>query len=101
MDDAIRIVAELVNRKTLLEQENEKLKATRVDSEKFYSVPMTLEVAGQLHGVSAKVIRRLVELGLIAKHPQSVDSKILIRASDAIRMNIDELKERAKQQRYV
>lgn len=101
MDDAIRIVAELVNRKTLLEQENEKLKATRVDSEKFYSVPMTLEVAGQLHGVSAKVIRRLVELGLIAKHPQSFDSKILIRASDAIRMNIDELKEKAKNLKYV
>lgn len=101
MDDALRIVAELVNRKTQLELENENLKATRVDSEKFYSVPMTLEVAGQLHGVSAKVLRRLVELGLITKHPQSSDSKILIRASEAIRMDIDELKIRAKNLRYV
>lgn len=101
MDDAIRVVAELVNRNTLLEQENEKLRATRVDSEKFYSVPMTLEVAGQLHGVSAKVLRRLVDLGLIAKHPKSSDSKILIRASEAIRMDIDVLKEQAKHLSYV
>lgn len=101
MDDAIRIVAELVNRKTLLEQENERLRTNCVDTERFYSVPMTLEVAGQLHGVSAKVLRRLVDLGLIAKHPMSSDSKILIRASEAIRMNIDELKKLAVIKRYV
>lgn len=101
MEDAVRIVAELVNRKTLLEQENARLKANYVDAERFYSVPMTLEVAGQLHGVSAKVLRRLVELGLIAKHPQSSDAKILIRASDAIKMDIDNLRERAKHLSYV
>ena len=101
MDDAIRVVAELVNRKTLLEQENERLRTNCVDTEKFYSVPMTLEVAGQLHGVSAKVLRRLVDLGLIAKHPKSSDSKILIRASEAIRMDIDVLKEQAKHLSYV
>lgn len=101
MEDAVRVVVELVNRKVQLEQENEKLKTNCVDAERFYNVPMTLEVAGQLHGVSAKVVRRLVELGLIAKHPQSSDSKILIRASDAIRMNIDELKNVAKLKRYV
>lgn len=101
MDDALRIVAELVNRKTQLELENERLKTNCVDTERFYSVPMSLEVAGQLHGVSSKVVRRLVELGLIAKHPQSSDSKILIRASEAIRMDIDKLRERAKFQKYV
>ena len=101
MDDVLRAVAELVNRKTLLEQENEMLKSTRVDTERFHSIPMTLEVAGQLHGVSSKVIRRLVELGLIVKHPQSSDRKILIRASEAIRMNIDELKVKAKILKYV
>ena len=101
MDDAIRVVAELVNRKTLLEQENERLRTNCVDTERFYSVPMTLEVAGQLHGVSAKVLRRLVDLGLIAKHPKSSDSKILIRASEAIRMDIDVLKEQAKHLSYV
>ena len=101
MDDVLRAVAELVNRKTLLEQENEMLKSTRVDTERFHSIPMTLEVAGQLHGVSAKVVRRLVDLGLIAKHPQSTDSKILIRASEAIRMDIDQLRNLAKLKRYV
>lgn len=101
MDDAVRIVAELVNRKTMLEQENERLRATMVDTERFHNVPMSLEVAGQLHGVSAKVVRRLVDLGLIARHPQSTDSKILIRASEAIRMDIDQLRNLAALKRYV
>lgn len=101
MDDVVRSVAEVVNRNTLLEQENARLRTNCVDTERFHNVAMPIEMAGQLHGVSAKVIRRLVELGLIAKHPQSSDSKILIRASEAIRMDIDELRERAKIQRYV
>lgn len=101
MEDVVRIVAEYANKKILLEQENERLKANCVDAERFYNVPMTLEVAGSLHGVSAKVVRRLVELGLLPKHPQSSDSKILIRASDAIRMDIDKLRNEAKMQRYV
>lgn len=101
MDDIVRSVAEVVNRNTLLEQENARLRTNCVDTERFHNVAMPIEMAGQLHGVSAKVIRRLVELGLIAKHPQSSDSKILIRASEAIRMDIDELRERAKIQRYV
>lgn len=101
MNDVVRIVAEMVERNTLLELENKMLRDKLVDSERFYSVPMSLEVAGQLHGVSAKVIRRLVELGLIPKHPQSSDSKILIRTSDVLRMSIEELKEKAKNLRYV
>jgi hypothetical protein len=101
MEDAVRIVAELVNRKAQLEQENERLRCTMVDTERFHNVPMSLDVAGQLHGVSAKVLRRLVDLGLIAKHPKSSDSKILIRASEAIRMDIDVLREQAKHLSYV
>lgn len=101
MNDVVRSVAEVVNRNALLQQENERLRATHVDTERFHNVPMSLEVAGQLHGVSSKVLRRLVELGLIAKHPQSSDSKILIRASEAIRMDIDSLREKAKLCRYV
>ena len=93
MHDAVRIVAELVERNALLEQDNARLMANCVDTERFHNVPMTLDVAGQLHGVSAKVLRRLVELGLIAKHPQSSDSKILIRASEAIRMDVEVLRE--------
>lgn len=101
MEDAVRIVAELVNRKAQLEQENERLRVTMVDTERFHNVPMSLDVAGQLHGVSAKVVRRLVELGLISKHPQSTDRKILIRASEAIRMDIDQLRKLAALKRYV
>lgn len=101
MEDAVRIVAELVNRKAQLEQENERLRVTMVDTERFHNVPMSLDVAGQLHGVSAKVVRRLVELGLISKHPQSTDNKILIRASEAIRMDIDQLRKLAALKRYV
>lgn len=101
MNDLLRGMAEVINSNELLKQENERLRTNCVDTERFYSVPMTLEVAGQLHGVSAKVLRRLVELGLIAKHPKSSDSKILIRASEAIRMDIDSLREKAKMQRYV
>ena len=101
MNDLLRGMAEVINSNELLKQENERLRTNCVDTERFYSVPMTLEVAGQLHGVSAKVLRRLVDLGLISKHPQSSDSKILIRASDAIRMDIDKLRNEAKMQRYV
>ena len=101
MNDLLRGMAEVINSNELLKQENERLRTYCVDAEKFYSVPMTLEVAGQLHGVSAKVLRRLVDLGLIAKHPKSSDSKILIRASEAIRMDIDVLKEQAKHLSYV
>lgn len=101
MHDLIRGMAEVIERKTQLELENEKLKATMVDSEKFYSVPMTLEVAGSLHGVSAKVLRRLVSLGLIPLHPSSTDAKILIRASEAIKLDLEDLKEKAKHLSYV
>lgn len=101
MNDVVRVVAEVVERNALLEQENQKMRENLVDSERFHNVPMSLEVAGQLHGVSAKVIRRLVDLGLIAKHPQSCDSKILIRASTAIKMDIDGLREQAKMMKYV
>ena len=101
MNDAVRIVAEIVERNTLLELENKMLKEKLVDSERFHSVPMSLEVAGQLHGVSSKVIRRLVELGLIPKHPQSSDSKILLRTSEVLRLSIEELKEKAKHLRHV
>ena len=101
MNDLLRGMAEVINSNELLKQENERLRTNCVDTERFYSVPMTLEVAGQLHGVSAKVLRRLVDLGLITKHPQSSNSKILIRASEAIRMDIDNLKEKAKHLSYV
>ena len=101
MNDLLRGVAEVINSNELLKQENERLRTNCVDTERFYSVPMSLEIAGQLHGVSAKVLRRLVDLGLIAKHPQSSDSKILIRASEAIRMDIDQLREQAKHLLYV
>lgn len=101
MHDLLIGMAEVINSNDLLKQENERLRTNCVDTERFYSVPMTLEVAGQLHGVSAKVLRRLVELGLIAKHPQSSDAKILIRASEAIRMDIDSLREKAKHLSYV
>lgn len=100
MHDAVRIVAEVVNRNSLLEQENEMIKANYIDTERFHNVPLSLEVAGQLHGVSSKVLRRLVELGLIAKHPQSSDSKILVRASDALKMDVDSLRTKAKMMRY-
>lgn len=101
MNDLLRGVAEVINSNELLKQENERLRTNCVDTERFYSVPMSLEIAGQLHGVSAKVLRRLVDLGLIGKHPQSSDSKILIRASEAIRMDIDQLREQAKHLLYV
>lgn len=101
MNDLLRGIAEVINSNELLKQENERLRTNCVDTERFYSVPMTLEVAGQLHGVSAKVLRRLVDLGLIAKHPKSSDSKILIRASEAIRMDIDKLRTLATLKRYV
>ena len=101
MNDVVRIVAEVVERNALLEQENAMLKANCVDTRRFHNVPLSLEVAGQLHGVSAKVVRRLVDLGLLPKHPQSSDGKILVRASDAISMDIDRLREEAKMKRYV
>ena len=96
MNDIVKQIAMLVEYNAQLEQENRHLKATRVNAERFYTVPIGLSVAGQMHNTSPRVLRRLISLGVLSTHPASTDSKILLRASTVMSMNIDELKQEAK-----
>ena len=85
-------VTELVNRNKELE---EKLsRAVLVD--KFYDAPLTTEMVGRLHGVSAAIVRRYIDYGLIELHPMSMDGKLLIRGSVALSLDFDEIRKKAK-----
>lgn len=96
MNDIVRMVSELVESCSYMERENERIKATYVDADRFRNVPLPLDTVGAMHGVSSKVVRRLVSVGLIPKHPMSTDAKILVRASDALTLDIDMLRAKAR-----
>lgn len=92
-------VASLVAASESLRAENERLKSTMVNSEKFYNVPLPLPVVAMLHSVFPYIVREYIKLGLIEKHPSSTDAKILVRASEALVLDFTELKKQAKLQR--
>ncbi len=92
-------VAGLVAASEALRAENERLRRTMVNSEKFYNVPLPLPVVAMLHSVSPYIVREYIKLGLIEKHPSSTDAKILVRASEALVLDFTELKKQAKLQR--
>ena len=85
-------VTDLVNRNRELE---DKLSKT-VSLDKFYNAALTTEMVGVLHGVSAGIVRRYVEYGLIELHPMSTDGKWLIRGSVALSLDFDDLRKKAK-----
>lgn len=90
--EIIAEIHELVSRNTELEEMIEK----SVPLDKFYNVALTTEIVGLLHGVSAAIVRRYIGYGLIKTHPMSTDAKLLIRGSEALSLDFDEIRRKAK-----
>ena len=94
--DILGGVAELINRNRELEKKLERCIAV----DKFYNTALTTEDVAKLHGVSAGIVRKYIDLGLIEKHPMSTDGKWLVRGSVALSLDFDKLKKEAKFLRY-
>ncbi len=75
-----------------LKEELTALKGCKLDAGRFYAVAVGIETVATLHNVHPDTVRKYVSLGLIEKHPNSMDAKILIRASDALLLDFAELK---------
>lgn len=65
-------------------------------ADRFYSKALTADVVAKLHDQSKPTVLKYVKLGLIPKHPNSRDTRILIRASDAIVLDFVELQHKSK-----
>jgi len=91
-----KAVFELVTENRRLADENADLKRCSVRAEKFYDCPLSVDSVASLHGVSRKVVRRFISLGLIELHPDSTDAKYLVRGSVALLLDFGELRRRAK-----
>jgi len=74
-----------------LKEELSVLKASRFDAGRFYAA---------LHNVHPDTVRKYVSLGLIEKHPDSMDAKILMRASEALLLDFTELKRRYRMRSF-
>lgn len=92
-------VVALVNENRMLKAENDHLRRSAVNADRFYNVALSTTDVARLHSVSDYLVRKYVELGLIDRHPSSTDKKILVRASDALLLDFKEMKEKAKYMR--
>ena len=93
-------IAVFVDSYNRMERRCNELEASQYNAEKFYAVPLGVDVVARLHNVSAYLVRRYVKLGLIPTHPSSTDAKIIIRGSDALLLDFNELREKAKSMRF-
>lgn len=84
-----------------LKDELEKMKGNHCDAQKFYGVAVGVEFAATLHNVHADTVRKYANLGLISKHPDSTDGKMLFRASDIILLDFTELRRLARVSAYI
>ena len=90
-------VASLVARNRELEDEVRRLRSGNVDAERFYNVAMTTNMVAALHSVSPALVRKYIHLGMIETHPNSTDAKMLVRGSDALRLDFRKMKFAAKE----
>lgn len=88
----IQAVIDLAGENDSLRRENDRIKRSCVNVERFYNVPMTVSMVAELHSVSPGLVRKYVKKGLIETHPESTDAKILIRVSDALMLDFKELR---------
>lgn len=92
-------VAALVNECQTLRAENERLKQSSVNADRFYSAMLSTEEVGRLHGVNKATVRNYIKRGLIEKAPDSTDGKIWIRASVALMLDFRKMKDKLKYMR--
>ena len=89
-------VAALVNECQTLRAENERLKQSSINADRFYSAMLSTEEVGRLHGVSKDTVLNYVKRGLIEKAPDSTDGKVRIRASVALMLDFGKMKDKLK-----
>lgn len=82
----------LVGKTRMLERENEELRSHSCDCRRFYNCAFNTTTVAELHSVSPHLVRCYVKRGLIPTHPMSSDSRILVRASDALMLDFREMK---------
>ena len=82
-----------------MERRCSELEASMYNAEKFYAVPLGIDVVAKLHSVSPYLVRTYVSLGMIPLHPQSTDAKMVIRASDALVLDFNKMREQSKAKR--
>ena len=92
-------VAALVNECQALRAENERLKQSSVNADRFYSAMLSTEEVGRLHGVNKATVLNYVKRGLIEKAPNSTDGKVWIRASVALMLDFEKMKDKLKYMR--
>lgn len=92
VEETTKIVAENES----LKREIEMMKSRMVNVDKFYNVPLTSEMVARLHSVSQSIVQKYVRYGLIPTHPLSSDSKILVRATDALLLDFAKMKRQLK-----
>lgn len=78
-----------------LERRCAELERSQFNADKFYAVSLPVCIVAKLHGVSEYLVRKYVRLGLIPAHPASTDAKILVRGSDALLLDFNDLRSRA------
>ena len=79
-----------------LREELERMRGSHYDSQKFYGIIIGVEVAATLHNVHADTIRKYANLGLIPRHPDSSDAKMLFRVSDILLLDFKRLRKDAQ-----
>ena len=89
-------VAVFVDNYNRLERRCKELETSQYNAEKFYAVPLGVDVVAKLHSVSPYLVRKYVNMGLIPTHPGSTDAKIVIRGSDALLLDFNKMRDQAK-----
>lgn len=97
----VQEVVALVHENQILRAENERLRQSTVNADRFYNVALSTTDVARLHSVSDYLVRKYIELGLIEKHPLSTDKKLFVRASVALTLDFTELKNKSKYWRNV
>lgn len=92
IDEVGKIVSENRYLKSMLN----KVETTYIDADKFYNVALTTDVVAALHSVSSALVRKYIKLGMIAEHPMSSPSKLLVRGSDALMLDFKQMKRELK-----
>lgn len=89
-------VSVFVDRLNRLERRCAELEASQYNANKFYAVAFGVDTVSKMHDVSPYLVREYIKLGLIPQHPRSTQAKILIRMSDALLLDFNQLREHAK-----
>lgn len=95
-ESILKEVTELIAEYESVRANLESVRESTISVDKFYNVALTTDVVANLHSVSSALVRKYIKLGLIDTHPLSSDSKLLVRASDALVIDFKELKSKAK-----